>query len=164
MLRGFAEELPVLPEHDLDLLKAHPDAGCAKLMDDAKIVDVLGSLIACPYWESFEYDAGHDAIHDNSHLWGRFFDAIIGVAVSEKKLGADLFYRQLFAKFIQGIMKGKDVVTFKDKKKSYPGLPLMIVVDHVVSESVYADYSQLEQLITYQLIRSLYTAKLSSLG
>jgi hypothetical protein len=164
MIRPFSEELQVQPEFDLDVVHGLKEAGVAKLMEDVKFPDLFGSLIACSYWETFEYDASHDAIHDNSHLWGRLLDAFVGTAVSEKKQFApDLFYRQLFGKFILAINKGKDTVVAKDKKKAYPGLALLIIVDHVVSESRYADYSQLEQLVTYQLIRSLYTAKLSSL-
>jgi hypothetical protein len=52
------------------------------------------------------------------HIWGSFFDAIIGVSVGEKKLEPDLFDRQLVAKFIQAIIQGREVVMFKNMKKS----------------------------------------------
>jgi hypothetical protein len=65
---------------------------------------------------------------------GGFFDAIVGTGVNYKKLEPDLSYT------------------------------LLLVVDQVPSERVYAEDSQAEQRIGYQLIKSLYSAKLGSLG
>jgi hypothetical protein len=166
MFRPFAEDAYVRPEFDTDVVRALQDAGAVELMDEPAVIDVFGCLLACPYWESFEYNSGHDAMKDNSHLWGRFFDALVGTSRSVKgRIVPDVFYRQLFARCLLSMHKGREAFSSKTKKAAaYPGLTLLIIVDHIVSESHYADYSQLEQLVAYQLIRSLYTAKLSAIG
>jgi hypothetical protein len=164
MLRPFAAEGYIRAEHDVDVVRALQEAGVVELMDDPAAIDVFGCLLACPYWESFDYLQGHDAMKDNSHLWGRFFDAVVGTSLSvHGRIVPTMFYKQLFAKCLLSMQKGKEALPPKTKKgPAYPGLALLIVVDHIVSESQYADYSQLEQLVAYGLIRSLYTAKLSA--
>jgi hypothetical protein len=165
MIRSFAgEDALMRPENDPPLLRAMLEAGMKDLVENAKTVDLFASLLACPYWESFEYDVANDAVKDNSHLWARFFDVFVAVASASRSLiTADIFYRQLFARCLTSINKGREALAGKGKKAGYPGLQLMILVDHIVSESQYADYSELENLVPYQLIRSLYTAQLSNI-
>jgi hypothetical protein len=165
MVGQFTRIVPraVMPHHDKDLVGHMKNAGIAGLIESPRVTELFGSLLASSYWEAFDYDVANNAMRDNSHLWAQFFDALAAFAVAaQSTLTPHIFYRQLFARCVNSINKGREV--FGAKKKNYPGLQMLIVVDHMVSESQYADYSQLEALVPYQLIRSLYTAKLSIVG
>jgi hypothetical protein len=164
MVRQFADEVKHVPHEDSDLILKMANSPMQELIENPSTVSLFAALFANPYWETFDYDPGHDAVRDNSHLWGRFFDLFVACAAdSRTKITPDLFYRQLFAKIVTSIYKAREHYG-KTKKVQYPGLELLILVDHVVSESRYADYSQLENLVPYQLIRTLYTARISRLG
>jgi hypothetical protein len=124
-------------------------------------------MLGCSYWDTFVYDAVNDSVKDNSHLWAKFFDACIGVSIAlGLKVTPELFYRGLFGQCMQSIRKGKDTFQGRTAKKNigYPGLQLIILVDHMVSESEYADYSYLQPIIPYRFIKGLYTAQLSSVS
>ena len=165
MLRPFSggtENIPTQPEFDVDVINAMKDAGIVDVITDVTVTKVLGALLSAPYWEKFDYDVAHDAITDNSHLWARTFDAWIGTAIHEDKgKQVEFFYDQLFLDALSAIAKGREVYSAKIKAGKWPGMNLIILVDHLVTVSRYADYSQLERRVAYQYIRSLYTAKLS---
>jgi hypothetical protein len=87
---------------------------------------------------------------------------LVGASISARlRLTPELFYRQLFNRCLMTIGKTREAMVQKNKKAAYPGLSLLIVVDHLVRDSKYADYSELEPFVTYQFVRSLYTARLS---
>jgi hypothetical protein len=163
MIRPFAGQPKPVPHADTDLCNALLTGPMRELADNPATVNLFASLLANTYWESLDYDVGHDAVKDNSHLWARFFDLFVGVAANLKtRITPDLFYRQLFLRSLACIHKGRD--HYAKKKQQYPGLDLIILVDHMVSESHYANYSQLEQYVSYHFVRSLYTARLTRIG
>ena len=163
MLRPFVGEqmIPTKPEFDLDVIVPMQEAGVVEVMTDISSISVLGALLSSSYWEKFDYDVSHDAIVDNSHIWGHVFDVWVGaVRNADKRDKVLYFYRQLFAACLKSINKGREVYGSKLRGK-WPGMNLIILVDHLVTDSKYADYSDLEPYVAYHYIRSLYTAKLS---
>jgi hypothetical protein len=164
MVRPFADEPKVAPHADADLCGKVTAKPIQELIENPAAVDLFAALFANTYWEAFDYDVGHDAAKDNTHLWARFFDFFVGTAMTLKiRVTPDLFYRQLFLKSLASINKAREHFA-KNKKIQYPGLDLIILIDHIVRESQYADYSQLELYVSYHFIRSLYTARLSRIG
>lgn len=157
MFRPFvgSQGIPSKPEFDLDLVVPMQEAGVVDLISDNTLISVLGALLASSYWDHFNYDVAHDAIVGNAHIWAHTFDTWIGAARQADKADKTvLFYRLLFEKCLLSIdrcSKGKDK----------HAMSLYILVDHIVTDSKFTDYSALEPYVAYHLIRSLYTAKLS---
>jgi hypothetical protein len=162
MFRPFAGEPKVDPNADVDLVSKFEEPMQELIANPATVV-LFAGLFANSYWEVFNYDIAHDAVKDNSHLWARFFDLFAVCATRTlTDLTPDLFYRELFLQSLSSIHKAR--AHFGKKRGQYQGLELLILLDHVVTESAYANYSQLEQYVAYQFIRSLYTARLSRIG
>jgi hypothetical protein len=163
MVRQFTGEAKLAPHEDFDLLTPLTPL-MQELFDNPATVTLFASLFGNSYWDSFDYDVSHDAVKDNSHLWARFFDLFIACAGhSHSQVTPNLFYRQLFLQALMSMQKAS-VHFGRTRKGQNQGLELAILVDHLVSESYYANYAQLEQFMAYQFIRSLYTAKLSRIG
>lgn len=159
---GGAENIPTKPEFDIDVINAMKKSGILDVITDVTSTKVLGALLSAPYWEKFDYIVEHDAMVDNSHIWARTLDAWIGTAIHEdKKKEVMMFYDQLFLESLNAINKGREVYGSRMKGK-WPAMNLIILVDHLVTVSKYADYSQLERRVAYHYIRSLYTAKLGA--
>jgi hypothetical protein len=150
------------PHEDEDMLGQMNEAGVNRIIDHPILTTVLGSLMASNYWESFSYDTVHDAMRDNSHIWACLLDCFAGCADggSHNADIPELFYRQLFGRFVLSIRKAKEA--FGKKGKSlYPGMSMVILVENIANRSYYADYSELEPFVPYQFIRTLYMERLS---
>jgi hypothetical protein len=162
MVRPFADAPKLAPHEDTDVVGVL-QAPMKELINNPSTVQLFATLFANSYWESFNYDIAHDAARDNSHLWAWFFDIFVACAANAgTQITPDLFYRQLFLQSISSIHKAS--AQGGKRRGQYQGLELLILLDHIVSESRYANYSQLEQYVSYQFIRSLYTARLSRIG
>jgi hypothetical protein len=68
-------------------------------------------------------------------------------------------YCELLRAADSGCKAGRTQVKGK-KKKEYPYLLMMLLLDHFVQRSQYADYSLLEPIAPYNYIRSVYTSML----
>jgi hypothetical protein len=131
MFRRFSggRELLVAPDADNDLVNKMAGAGIQDIIDNVEVLNLFGAMLACSYWDTFTYDAVNDSVKDNSHLWAKFFDAFVGVALAlGLNVTPELFYRGLFAQCIESIKKGKDTLQGRTAKRNvgYPGLQLII--------------------------------------
>ncbi|OHT14246.1 hypothetical protein TRFO_15398 [Tritrichomonas foetus] len=161
MFRQYTGINDMMPHEDGSLLKEIKRNESLKYLQDNRISQFIGALFSCQYWENFEYDVAHDAIKDNSHLLGKVLDVICGTLIALKKLVApDLFYIDYFKKMFIAIGKGRDIFA-NNKKVNFPYLVLLLAGDHIIKSSCYADYSSIENLVSYQYIRSLYTTRIT---
>lgn len=164
MMFEMTDTLILSPNEDKALRECAQQSGLSEKFKNntLKIIAILGSLMSSLYWDGMDYNVVHDAITDNSHIIAYVIDAILGDCIeSGYILSAVPFYQELVKRMILGIHKGIETYP-PSRKNNYPGLNLMIVVDQLVKNSVYADYSILENIISYQFIRSIYSVKLNA--
>lgn len=158
------KEIPI-PHLDEKLINILSDvSGINNIYDSIpKVSQIIASIFSLSYWEKFDFDPETDSMKDNSHLIGLVIDVIIGYGIHIKKLNdINDFYNFFFACILKSINQGRE--QFKSNKKvNYQGLTLLILVDYIIKMSEYANYSSLEQQISYQFIRSIYTDKISTL-
>lgn len=122
---------------------------------------IFGGLMGSDFWDGIEYDILNDGFHNNSHLLVLTFDALVGATIANK---SDYSYQNKFCNIISqtasGISNGQDHYVQSKKKNPYPATYMYLLLDHIIRSSYYADYSMLEQYVSYQYIRSLYTSTL----
>jgi len=150
----------IAPHHDLVLFGR---------LANSKIQDTLLNPGWTPVWRSLwgseafgdiEYNAEIDAFNDNAHLLPLISDAVYGTLYRRNaKFPLQTAEEELVKWAFYGIDDG--IRKYRDNKKiSYPDQLICLVLDHLVKCSYYADYSMLEQFVSYQLIRSIYTSTL----
>jgi hypothetical protein len=137
----------VRPFADADLCGKVTTRPIQELIENPAAVDLFAALFANTYWEAFDYDVGHGAAKDNTHLWARFVDFFVGTAMWLKTRVPP----ELFLKSLASINKAREHFA-KNKKIQYLALDLLILIDQIVRES------------QYHFLRSLYTAKLSRIA
>lgn len=152
----------VLPHQDTVLASRMDSSKAVTLVMNPNFALVFGTIFAQPFWESVKYQAHDDAFTNNCHLICHAIDALVGI-IMRKTQSFDVVakYRELLVAASQGIRIGREF-SADSKKLKYPYQIMFIVLDHFVKGSVYADYSILEPIVSYHLVRSIYTVVLKS--
>jgi len=153
----------ILPHQDVLLFSKLKSLSIIKNSQHPHFPALIGSLFSSLYWSTAEYNTLNDAFMDNSHLMCGTIDSIIGVL----KVEFPAFdYRNMITTIMrhsfQFIRKGDSILNTKKKRIRWPQLTLVILLDHFIKNSKYGDYSLLEPIVPYKVIRSIYTNILRS--
>ena len=128
-----------------------------KIFKHPLIPKYLISLFSNFYWSNLKYNTIHDAFSNNSHLIINSFEYIISVILRiDHSFNYLLFYKNLLKSVYIGSSKGKENIERKLCNK-WPSLPFILLLDHMIKNSKFIDYSNLEPIVSYKIIRSIYT-------
>jgi len=148
----------VNPHEDLlmnSIIGDHPIIGA---FQNELFNSFIGALFASPYWLNLNYNAQHDGFLDNSHLIVGFFDIISGSVMSKNlQFDRQKKYSDIFTQCYKSIISGEELNRARNKRAKWPKMGMILLLDHMIKNSRYADYSLLEPVISYQIIRSIYT-------
>ena len=148
------------PTNDLILNSMIKESGLVIVFKDNSNISLISApLFAAPIYDKSKYLPQHDGFDDNSHLIINVFDALIGcILFNDKKFDYQTKLKQFLLYASIGI---KNI----DKKKGNDNnlLQMYLIIDHLVKNSRYLDYSMLEPIVPYQYIRSIYTLIIGNL-
>lgn len=157
---AFMAQQAGTPE-DVQLNALFKDRNFCNLLRDEKntFAEYFGCLFASEYWGDAKYNARRDAFADNTHLAGLFLDCVLLAANTKKDLppvDATAFFTSVLRAMYKGIFVGKRNVERKTVTV-WSLETLTLLLDHVVISSKIADYSMLEPVVSYRMIRAIYT-------
>jgi hypothetical protein len=122
---------------------------------------LIGCLFCSPFMESVRYNLEHDAFFHNVHLIALALDNIVGVIVSQDtSFRVDEFYTSIVQQVYRGILIGKENIKRKTVQHWNTSI-FLLILDHFAKTSHYLDYTILEPVLPYKLIRSIYTRVLA---
>jgi hypothetical protein len=156
----LAPDVPV--DKDLPLIGKLKSTHMIEVFGRLGFKFLFEALFLQSYWLNVSYRKRDDAFLDNAHLIVLPIDALIGTMISIKPIPEEqikTMYCELLRAADSGCKTGKALVKGK-KKKEYPYWLMMLLLDHFVKRSQYADYSLLEPIVPYHYIRSVYTSML----
>ena len=122
----------------------------------------LGSLLSSTTWATVEYDANHNTFTNNGNLMALGVESIIGCIhakdqeFSPKKVLQEVINTGFFA-----VKAGAGNSSLESKKLKFPVFELQLIFDHIIQNSFYLDYSNLEKVLPYLTIRHIYTVVLT---
>ena len=152
----------VTPETDTILLSRLRGRAVIKIFKAEWFPSLIYSIFCTPHIASIKYNIEQDAFIGNIHLMGLAIDNVIGAIVAQDtSFRVAEFYTKLVNEIHRGIINGKENVLRKTVEHWNTSIYLLIL-DHLTKTSFYLDYSILEQVLPYKLIRSIYTRVLSS--
>ena len=137
------------PHEDAILAMKLKDSTFLQNFDTEKLPNFIISLFSAGFWSDIEYDVGNGAFTNDSHLLPYIFDAIFGV---KKFHDSDFDTKKHCNIMMKAMVEGIEKIKKVDKK-----LLMYVLVDFIVKESVYADYSMIDEVLPYQVIRSVYS-------
>ena len=149
------------PETDTILLSRLKDQEILKVFKAEWFPSLMKSLFCTPHLASVNYSPAQDSFDNNLHLLGFAFDNVIGALhVEDSSFDISEFYSKILENIFRGIGLGQENIKKKQVTKWNTDIYL-ISLDHLVKTSIYLNYSLLETLIPYQILRGIYTRILS---
>ena len=162
--------IPSLKKYD-----AESDALLIQKLKNNKILEItknpaftyfVGAMFASPFYADLDYNINCNAFTNNCHLIGFGLEALLGATKVLLGEGATYDPKQQMVTFLTaaycGLSQGGAILQAKGKKNKWSASLMNLILDHIVDDSFYVDYSHLEQLIPYQTIRHIYTVTLAN--
>lgn len=151
------------PENDIILNARLKDHKIFNDIGHERVSQIFGSFLISIYWYDIHYDVTSNAFTNNGHLFALGLESIVGALVSFKK---DLNAREIMKNFIgtvyYTIPAAHDINSVRTKKGKWPRNSMIILIDHIVQNSIYIDYSISELVIPYSTIRHVYTSMMTT--
>jgi len=136
--------------------------GKVKVFTHPEFPLLFGCLFSHPYWGKIKYNPLHDAFMDNSHLIGGTIDCIVSsLNVQIPDFDTNRLCHKLLKNAYVGINRGKQNIE-RTLCEKWPSLVMTLILDHIVKQSQIIDYTLLEPVISYRIIRSIYTIVLGN--
>jgi hypothetical protein len=155
------------------IITPESDVIITQRLENHKILDIVknkyfghfvGALLSSSFMKDVKYIEKHNTFTYNVNLIGLGIESICGcIRTKDREFNPQSTLQEIITTGFHATKVGAENLTRQNKRLKFPLFELQLIFDHIIQNSFYLDYSHLERIIPYKIIRYLYTVILTNM-